>query len=131
MDTLEAIKAFFRLLFDDTTILLVAALALAPLLDWLFGVLRALRDTSFKWDALDVFIRTQLAGRSLPLILLLLIGRVISVSGAADVKIPGLDWSLVTTGAIAPAVIYLGLTLKSIAQNATADISRPAAVPRE
>ena len=130
---MEALQAFIREVFLGDTIATwtIALLAVAPIIDWLFGVLRSFRDSSFTFDALDVFVRTQYAGRVVPLILLILLGRTIDVAAPSELQIPGLDLSVLVLAGIAPAVIFLGVTLKSIIDNATIGVNKAGSVPTE
>lgn len=127
------LQTFVREVFLGDTIAtwVVGLLAFAPILDWIFGVLRSFRDGSFKADALDVFVRTQYAGRVVPLVLLILLGRTIDVAAPAELQIPGLDLSVLVVAGIAPAVIYLGVTVKSIIDNATVGVNKAGVVPTE
>jgi hypothetical protein len=117
MDLAGFVRAIFS---DQVTNLVIALLIAAPIADWLSGSLRAVADGSFTVEAFDVFVRTQVAGRALPLIILLLIGRLVSVAFTGAVPIPGLDLSIFATGgAIAAAVPYLITTLNSLRENLT------------
>lgn len=120
------IVEFVRSVFaDQTTNIVIALLVALPLLDWVTGVLRAFADHSFELAALDVFIRTQIAGRVLPLIILLVLGRIVTIGTGSALNIPGLDLSLLTGGGIAAAVPFLLVTLQSLRENLIGDVPNP------
>jgi len=130
---MDAIKPLLHeVIFGDTVVLwTLVLLAVAPIVDWIFGVLRAFRDKSFEVDALDVFVRTQYAGRVVPLLLLLVFGRILDVTFPADLQIPGVDLGVFVAAGLAPAAIFLGVTLKSIIDNATIGVNKAGVVPQE
>ena len=114
MDAGEFLRAVFA---DPATNLVIAMLIAVPLLDWVTGSLRAIAGGTFRWSAFDVFVRTQLAGRTIPLTILLLLGRVVSIAVPEGLLIPGLDLALITGAGILAAVPYLLRTFASIAAN--------------
>lgn len=123
---MDSIKLFIAAVASDpvTNWAIIALLAL-PLIDWLLGTLRALRDSTYVAQALDVFVRTKFGGRTVPLIILLILGRTVAVGAPTELTIPGLDLSIITGAGILAAAPYLVVTAKSIIENATADTSQP------
>jgi hypothetical protein len=112
------VTAFVQALFaDNATNYAIALLIALPLVDFLTGVLRAFANGTFELHRIDVFVRTQIAGRALPLIVLLILGRAITVSAPDALVIPGLDLSILTTGGLIAAVPFLVATAKSILDN--------------
>ncbi|HSV93277.1 MAG TPA: hypothetical protein VLH81_09375 [Desulfobacterales bacterium] len=114
MDVSELLGAVFA---DQATNLVIALLIAVPLLDWVTGSLRAVAGGTFRWSAFDVFVRTQLAGRTIPLTILLLLGRVVSIALPEGLVIPGLELTLITGAGIAAAVPYLVTGCASIVAN--------------
>jgi len=123
---MEAIQQFIAAVFSDGRVNVVIGLLIGlPIVDWVTGSLRAIANKTFTWDAFDVFVRTQIAGRAFPLIILLITGRVITVSVPSDIEIPGLDLGILTAGGIIAAVPFLLVAAKSIIDNVnpgTADV---------
>lgn len=114
---------------DQNTNFLLFLLFLLPAVQWLTGALRAFSNHTFGLEYLDVFIRTDVAGRVLPLAILLITGRVIDVAAPNSLEIPGLDLSLLTAGGAAAAVVYLVVVVKRIVDNVNP--TAPDAVPAE
>ena len=102
---------------DQVTNAVITLLIVLPLFDWLTGSLRAIANKTFAWAAFDVFVRTQLAGRAVPLILLLILGRTISVAAPSTLDIPGLDLSVITGGGVLASVPFLAKLFTSILAN--------------
>ena len=105
----------------NNTILLVAIL---PLLDLITGVLRAIANKTFTLDALDVWVRTKVAGRVLPIILVLVAGEAVG-----DVTVGSFSFNVVTIAAMAAAVTFVAAEAKSIIDNLNAN--EPDSVPVE
>lgn len=115
---MEPIKEFVAAVFSDQRANIVMGLLVAlPIVDWITGSLRAIASKTFSWDAFDVFVRTQMAGRALPLLILIVIGRTITVAIPTDLEIPGLDLSLLTGAGILAAIPFLVVVIKSIIDN--------------
>lgn len=129
---MDGIKEFITAVVSDPlTNWVILGLLFLPLIDWVLGTLRALRDKSYTADALDVFVRTKFGGRTVPLIILLTLGRIVAVGAPASLNIPGIDLSILTGAGLLASAPYLALTITSIIQNATADTSVKAPVPVE
>lgn len=103
---------------DQATNVVLALLVVLPLIDWITGSLRAIAGGTFQLSAFDVFVRTQMAGRAVPLAILLVLGRAITVAVPETLVIPGLDLSILTGGGILAAAPFLLVTAKSIVDNA-------------
>jgi hypothetical protein len=120
------IVAFVKAVLDDQlTLVIIGGLILFPILDWITGSARALIDHSFVVDKLDVFVVTQYGGRVVPLLIVLILGRVIAVTIPTALVIPGIDLSIITAGGVAPAIAFLALDLKSIVDNANPKADNP------
>jgi hypothetical protein len=119
---------FIAALFSDpTTNLVIALVIVLPLVDWATGSLRAVANGTFTLSAFDVFVRTQIAGRTLPLTILMLLGRALTVAVPQEPSIPGLDLGLLTAAGIAASVPYVMVAVQSILANVTP--SAPDSVP--
>lgn len=120
------IIAFLKAVLDDQlTLIVIGGLIVIPILDWITGSARALADHSFVIDKLDVFVVNQYGGRVVPLLIVLLLGRVVAVAVPTALIIPGIDLSIVTAGGVAPAIAFLALDIKSIVENANPGKENP------
>lgn len=79
------------------------------LLDWVLGVLRALADRTFKLEFLDVWVRTQLLGRILPIVLVLAFSQVIGTISIGD-----FSFNVLFLGGMTAAGAYALVTAQSI-----------------
>lgn len=121
---MEAIQQFVAAVFSDSRAnVLMALLVGLPILDWVTGSLRAIAGGTFQWDKFDVFVRTQMAGRTIPLIILIITGRVITVAIPADLAIPGLDLSILTAAGALAALPFLAVCVKSIIENVNPNVA--------
>lgn len=121
---MSAITDFIAAVFSQPiTNYVIALLILLPLVDFVTGTLRAFANNTFELHRIDVFVRTDLAGRAIPLILLLVLGRAIAVSAPGELVIPGLDLSLLTGGGILAAAPFLIATVKSIVDNVNPSVA--------
>ena len=102
---------------DANTNFVLLLLIVLPLVQYVLGVLRAVANSTFDLSLLDVFIRTDIAGRVLPLTILIVLGRVIDVGAPKELNIPGLDLGLLTGAGIGMAVVYLVVVVQSIVAN--------------
>ena len=109
------LKAFVGAMFgDQTTNWVILLLLLLPALDWILGILRAIQSKTFQLDLIDVFLRTTVAGRVIPLLLLILFGRFVAVGAPTDLVVPGLDLNVLTTAGYIAAVPFILATINSI-----------------
>lgn len=92
-------------------------LILLPVVQFVTGVLRAFSGGSFDLQYLDVFVRTDIAGRVLPLLLLIITGRIVEIAAPAELSIPGLDIGIFTGAGVGFAVVYLVVVIKRIVDN--------------
>lgn len=102
---------------DPNVNFLLILLLLLPGVQWLTGVLRAISNGTFSLELVDAFIRSDAAGRVLPLAILIITGRVITVAAPGSLNVPGLDLSLLTGAGIAAAVVYLVVVIRRILDN--------------
>lgn len=110
---------------DQVTNIVIALLVVLPMVDWITGSLRAIADGTFDLSKFDVFVRTQIAGRTLPLTILLLLGRAITVAIPQEIAIPGLDLGLLTAAGVVAAVPFLAVCVQSILGNVNASVTNP------
>lgn len=103
-------KELLDLLVADplTNNAIIAVIALA-LLGFVLGTIRAIADKTFTWSALDVWIRKDLMGRVIPIILLLAFGRVVGTVSVGDA-----DLALLTAAGLAAAATYAVTAITSI-----------------
>jgi hypothetical protein len=121
---MEPIKEFVAAVFSDQRVNIVLGLVVAlPIIDWVTGSLRAIASKTFSWDAFDVFVRTQIAGRAVPLVILIIVGRVITVAVPDTMQIPGLDLSLLTGAGILAAIPFLAVGIGSIISNVNPNVT--------
>lgn len=102
---------------DTNTNFVLLLLYLLPAAQWLTGVLRAFSNKSLDLEYLDVFIRSDVAGRILPITILLVLGRVITVAAPGDFQVPGLDLSMLTGAGVVAAAVYLTVVAKRLLDN--------------
>jgi hypothetical protein len=101
----------------NNAILGIVALAI---LGFVLGTLRAVADKSFVWSALDVWIRKDLMGRVIPIILILAFGRVVGTIKVGDVELA----VLTATGLIAAAT-YAATAVTSIVASLNKNAPNP------
>lgn len=114
---------------NDNTNFVLLLLILLPIVQFVTGVLRAVSNGTFKFEYLDVFVRTDLAGRVLPLLLLIITGRIVELAAPAELNIPGLEIGVFTGAGVGFAVVYLVVVVKRIIDNVNP--SKPDSVPVE
>lgn len=116
--------------FGDPNVNFVLFLLLfLPAVQWVTGVLRAISNGTFSLELVDAFIRSDMAGRVLPLSILIITGRVIDVAAPDSFQLPGLDLSLLTGGGVAAAVVYLVVVAKRIYDNVNPGVADVPTVP--
>lgn len=124
---MEAIQAFVRAVFADTTTnVVIALLIILPLLDWVTGVLRAKADPdqTVVAEKLDAFLVTSYA-KALNVLIVLVIGRIVTVGAGSALNVPGVDFSILTGGGILLAIPFMVARLASIQSNvAGTDVKR-------
>ena len=102
---------------DANTNFVLLLLILLPTVQFVTGVLRAISNGTFKLELLDTFVRSDLAGRVLPLLLLIITGRIVEIAAPAELSIPGLEIGVFTGAGIGFAVVYLVVVVKRIIDN--------------
>ena len=116
--------------FEDPQVnFVLLLLVLLPIVQFVTGVLRAFANGTFDLEYLDVFVRTDLAGRVLPLLLLIVTGRIVEIAAPAELTIPGLDIGIFTGAGVGFAVVYLVVVVKRILDNVNP--SQPDTLPVE
>jgi hypothetical protein len=94
--------------FNDIAGQASIAILLVGVLDFFLGIFAAFRDKTFTLAAIDAWLRSNLAGRILPLWFLLFAGYL-----ANGIQFAGLP--VITSIGIGGAVVYVGATLAAIA----------------
>jgi hypothetical protein len=104
-------------------------LILLPVVQFVTGVLRAVSAGQFQLGLLDVYVRTDIAGRVLPLLILIVTGRIVEIAAPDALNIPGLDIGIFTGAGIGFAVVYLVVVIRNILGNVNP--AEPDALPVE
>jgi hypothetical protein len=107
----DLIKALFA---DPITNAALQGVLLVALLELATGILRAFASKQFDFALVDVWVRTQLAGRVLPILLVLIASRV-----GGGIKVGDTDLNLLWAAGIAAAAVYAASAVKSIMDNLT------------
>lgn len=94
------------------------------LLDWILGVLRAVANKTFDFAYLDVWVRVQLMGRILPIVLTLAFSQVIGTITVGDFSL-----NLLFIGGMAAAAAYALTTGNSIIDSLNSNA--PDTLPKE
>lgn len=97
---------------DPTTNAALTGIVVLGLLEWGTGTLRAIADKTFQLSLLDTWVRTQLAGRILPVALVLIVGE-----AAPSISFGDFSFSIVTAAGLAAAAGYAAGAAKSIIDN--------------
>lgn len=105
----------------NNAIIVVVAVAL---LDLLTGIARAVANSTFQFDLVDVWVRATVAGRVIPIVLVLVFGAVIG-----NISLGSFSFNILTAAALAAAVVYVAATAQSIIDNLSA--SKPDSLPVE
>lgn len=105
MDIITALRTFF----DSDTGRYAALVLVLPLTDWVLGSLAAFRDGTFQLDSFAAFIRKHVAGRVIPIWLLMFLGYFTS-----SLVVPGVEWPVFSTFGTVLAVAYIVETIGSI-----------------
>jgi hypothetical protein len=113
-----------RLAADRLTSSAIELVAVVAVLDFVLGSLRAIANGTFVLSAFDVWVRKQVAGRVLPILLVLVAGTVVG-----DVSLGEFHFNVLTATALAAAATFVVSTAKSIADSLNANA--PDAVPTE
>lgn len=101
-----------HLLGDSITASTIYGLLLLFVVDFATGVSRAIADHTFAWGALDVWVRAKVAGRLVPVIIVLIGGAV-----APDLTILGFSVNPLTAAGIAAGITIAAAEVTSILGN--------------
>jgi hypothetical protein len=102
---------------DPLAVNAIIAVVVVTLLDFVTGVLRAIADRTFEWAALDVWVRTQLLGRVVPIVLIVGAGQVLGGITVGDPANGGVSLDLLGVGGMLAAVTVVASGVKSIIDN--------------
>ena len=106
MDFGDAFRALFT---DPATNAAVQGVLVVGLIEFATGVIRAISNRSFSLDYVDVWVRSQLAGRIVPILLVLLGSRL-----GGDLTVGEFSLNLLATAGLAAAAAYVAAAAKSI-----------------
>lgn len=98
-----------KLAADNPQAALIVALFVVGILELVLGIIRAVSGGQFQLALIDVWVRTQLAGRILPIVLVLIVGIVFP-----PVTLGGFSFSPITIAANTAAAVYLAAAAASI-----------------
>jgi hypothetical protein len=102
----------------------IQLVVIVALLDFALGTIRAIADRTFEFSAIDVWVRTKLLGRVVPITLIMLVGSVIG-----DVKLGDFSFNVITGAALAAAITFVAAEAQSIVDNVSP--SEPHPIPTE
>lgn len=114
-------KELLDLLVADplTNNAILAVIALA-ILGFALGTIRAIADKTFEWLALDTWIRKDLMGRVIPIILILAFGRIAGTITVGDAQL-----ALLTAAGLAAAATYAAASLAGIIASLNRNAENP------
>lgn len=95
--------------FAGTTGVAIYGVAILGLVELVTGILRAFASKQFDVALIDVWVRTQLAGRILPIVIILVAG-----AAAPDLSVLGVSVNILSTSGVAAAAVYAASALASI-----------------
>lgn len=101
---------------DTPAITAIVGVTLLGLLDWVLGVVRAIANKTFDLAYLDTWVRKQLLGRILPIVLVLAFSQVIG-----DITVGDMSLNLLFIAGMTAAGAYALTTAKSIADSLNAN----------
>jgi hypothetical protein len=107
-----AFGTLIRDLFNGPTGVAVVGIAILWVVELVTGIARAFASGQFKWDLVDVSVRTQLAGRIVPIVVVLIAG-----AATPDLSVLGVTVNVLTTAGLAAAATYAAAAVASIVGN--------------
>lgn len=113
-----------RLWTDPVTNNAIVLLFVVPVVDLLTGAARAIANSTFHLALLDTWVRTKIAGRAIPIVLVLLFGTVVG-----NIAVGDWSFNVLTVAAIAAAATFLATEATSIVANISPTV--PDGPPRE
>ena len=94
------------------------------LLAFIIGTVRAISDSTFVWSALDVWVRKDIMGRVIPIILVLAFGRIVGTISIGDTQL-----ALLTGAGLIAAATYAAARVAGIV--ASLNTAAPNPVPTD
>lgn len=113
-----------RIWTDQVTGTAITLIVAVAILDLLTGASRAFANGTFDFALVDVWVRKTIAGRVLPIVLVLVFGAAIG-----NITLGTFSFNILTVAALAAAAVYLASTAASIIANLTP--STPDRLPTE
>lgn len=104
-----------RLWSDPLTSNAIILVVVVALLDLLTGISRAVASSQFDVKLVDVWVRVTIAGRVIPIVLVLLFGTVIG-----NIQLGTFSINVLTTAALAAAATFVAAEAASIIGNLSA-----------
>lgn len=101
-----------RLWADPLTNNAIVIVVAVAILDLLTGISRAIASSQFDLGLVDVWVRTTIAGRVIPIVLVLMFGTVIG-----KIELGTFSFNILTTAALAAAAAFVAATASSIIGN--------------
>ena len=98
-----------RIWADPLTSNAIIIVVAVSLLELLTGISRAVANHSFDFGLVDVWVRTQVAGRVIPIILVLIFGTVLG-----NITLGSFSFNILTAAALTAAVLYVTTAAQSI-----------------
>jgi hypothetical protein len=98
--------------FQGPTGIAIWGIAVLAAVELVTGVLKAFAKSQFSLTLIDVWVRTQLAGRVLPIVIVLVAG-----AASPDFSVLGLDVNPLTALGLAGAATYAASAIASIMDN--------------
>jgi hypothetical protein len=118
---MDAVKQALSDAFSDPALTsAIYGVIVLALLDVITGTARSISDKSFEWTALDVWVRTKVAGRVVPIIAVLLVG-----AFAPNLTVLGLSINILGATGVAAAATFAAAELASIVDNLRAPGENP------
>ena len=108
------------LVADPLTNNAIIGVAVLAILGFVIGTIRAIGDKTFVWSALDVWVRKDLMGRVIPIVLILAFGRVIGTVQVGDIEL-----SLLSVAGFGAAATYAATSIKSIINSLDSQAPNP------
>jgi hypothetical protein len=98
--------------FNGPSGIAIWGVALLGGLELVTGILKAVSKSQFDFTLVDVWVRTQLAGRILPIVVVLIAG-----AASPDFTVLGLDANPLTALGLTGAALYAASAIASIVSN--------------
>lgn len=109
---------------DPVTNAAAIGVVVLALLDFVIGTVRAVADGTFTFESFSTWVRAQLLGHVIPIILLLTFGQVIG-----SISVGGLSFNVVVAAGLAGAASYAATTINSVIDSVNPSADDPIPPP--